>query len=100
MGRAGLRAARARGRNGGRPAKLDSGKVHIARVLLDDRKASVADVCETSRTNADTDGDGRFDTLVAAVAAVSRDDGLRPVEGTLTARVEPGTVRAELTFAR
>ena len=44
--------------------------------------------------------DVRFDTLVAAVAAVSRDDGLRPVEGTLTARVEPGTVRAELTFAR
>jgi type II secretory pathway component PulM len=44
--------------------------------------------------------DVRFDTLVAAVAALSRDDGLRPVEGTLTARVEPGTVRAELTFAR
>ena len=44
--------------------------------------------------------DVRFDTLIAAVAAVSRDDGLRPVEGTLTARVEPGTVRAELTFAR
>ena len=44
--------------------------------------------------------DVRFDTLVAALAALSRDDGLRPVEATLTSRVEPGTVRAEFTFAR
>ena len=44
--------------------------------------------------------DVRFDALVAALAALARDEGLRPVEATLTARVEPGTVRAELTFAR
>jgi general secretion pathway protein M len=44
--------------------------------------------------------DVRFDTLVATLAAIARDDGLRPVEATLTSRIEPGTVRAELTFAR
>jgi type II secretory pathway component PulM len=44
--------------------------------------------------------DVRFDALVAALAALVRDEGLRAVEATLTARVEPGTVRAELTFAR
>ena len=43
--------------------------------------------------------DVRFDALVAALAALALDDGLRPVEATLTARVEPGTVRAELAFA-
>ena len=44
--------------------------------------------------------DVRFDALVAALEALQRDAGLRVVEGTLTARVEPGTVRAELAVAR
>jgi len=44
--------------------------------------------------------DVRFDALVAALTALANDEGLRPVEATLTARVEPGAVRAELTFAR
>lgn len=42
----------------------------------------------------------RFDALVAALEALQRDAGLRVVEATLTARVEPGTVRAELAVAR
>ena len=42
----------------------------------------------------------RIDALVAALDALARDDGLRPVEAMLTARVEPGTLRAELSFAR
>ena len=42
----------------------------------------------------------RFDALVAALDALARDDGLRPVEASLTARVDPGTLRAELSFAR
>lgn len=42
----------------------------------------------------------RFDTLVAALDALQRDARLRIVEATLTARVEPGTVRAELVVAR
>ena len=42
----------------------------------------------------------RLDALVAALDALARDDGLRPVEASLTARVDPGTLRAELSFAR
>lgn len=41
-----------------------------------------------------------FDTLVAALESLQRDARLRTVEATLTARVEPGTVRAELVLAR
>ncbi|HEY3177394.1 MAG TPA: type II secretion system protein GspM [Casimicrobiaceae bacterium] len=44
--------------------------------------------------------DVQFDALVGALDALARDDGLRPVEATLTARVAPGTLRAELTFGR
>ena len=40
------------------------------------------------------------DVLVALLDALYRDAQLRIVEATLTARVEPGTVRAELTLAR
>ena len=43
---------------------------------------------------------GRFDALVAALEMLARDEGIRLVEGTLTARVEPGAVRAELTLGR
>jgi general secretion pathway protein M len=42
----------------------------------------------------------RFDTLVAALDALQRDAGLRVVDATLTARVDPGTVRAEIVLAR
>ena len=42
----------------------------------------------------------RFDTLVAALDAMQRETQLRVIEATLTARVEPGTVRAELVVAR
>mgnify|MGYP003376785503 CR=1 FL=1 len=42
----------------------------------------------------------RFDALVAALDALQRDARLHVVEATLTARVEPGTVRAELVVAR
>jgi general secretion pathway protein M len=40
------------------------------------------------------------DALVALLDALQRDAQLRVLEATLTARVEPGTVRAELTLAR
>lgn len=42
----------------------------------------------------------RFDALVGALEALQRDAKLRVVEATLTARVEPGTVRAEIVLAR
>jgi len=41
-----------------------------------------------------------YDSLIVALEALQRDARLRAVEATLTARVEPGTIRAELTLAR
>ena len=43
---------------------------------------------------------GRFDAIVAALDALARDDGVHLVEATLTGLVDPGTVRANLTFGR
>jgi len=42
----------------------------------------------------------RFDALIALLDALARTDGLRAVDAVVAARVEPGTVRAELTLAR
>ncbi len=41
-----------------------------------------------------------FDALVGVLDALARSEGLRATEATLTARVDPGTVRAEITLAR
>jgi type II secretory pathway component PulM len=42
----------------------------------------------------------RFDTLAAVLDALARADGVRLADAVLTTRVEPGTIRAELTFVR
>ncbi len=45
---AGLAAARARGRMGGRPKKLGAGgKIAMAQALYDDKMHSIADICRT-----------------------------------------------------
>lgn len=45
---AGLAAARARGKQGGRPKKLESAtKVAMARALYKDKSNSIADICKT-----------------------------------------------------
>jgi type II secretory pathway component PulM len=41
-----------------------------------------------------------YDALIAALEALQRDEKLRIAEATITARVEPGMVRAEITLAR
>lgn len=41
-----------------------------------------------------------FARLIAGLEALQRESGLTVVEATLTARIEPGTVRAELVLAR
>ena len=41
-----------------------------------------------------------FDALVALLDELARNDRLRTLEARITARVEPGTVRAELTLGR
>ena len=42
----------------------------------------------------------RLDALVGLVDDLARTAGLRVVEARLLARVEPGTVRAEMTLGR
>ena len=44
---AGLNAARARGRLGGRPPVMDDKKLSMAKALLNDPNNSIQDVCET-----------------------------------------------------
>jgi len=41
-----------------------------------------------------------YDALAPLLEALQREGNLRAVDATLTARVEPGTVRAELTLGR
>ncbi|MCY6354819.1 recombinase family protein [Clostridium sp. ZS2-4] len=44
---AGLKAARARGRVGGRPKVMDSKKISMAKALVNDPNNSINDICET-----------------------------------------------------
>jgi DNA invertase Pin-like site-specific DNA recombinase len=48
---AGLLAARARGRLGGRPRALDPRKAQIAQALYHDKSNSIADICRTLRVS-------------------------------------------------
>src|SRR5512142_3104082 len=48
---AGLAAARARGRLGGRPRALDERKAQIAQALYADKTNSIADICRTLRVS-------------------------------------------------
>jgi type II secretory pathway component PulM len=41
-----------------------------------------------------------FDALIRALATLARQEGLRVTDASFTARVDPGTVRAELAFTR
>lgn len=41
-----------------------------------------------------------YDPLITALEALQRNETLRAVDATITARVEPGMVRAEITLAR
>ncbi len=51
---AGLRAARARGRKGGRKPKLDEKKVEMARRMLEDPNTTVREVAEAFSVSTDT----------------------------------------------
>jgi DNA invertase Pin-like site-specific DNA recombinase len=44
---AGLAAARARGRKGGRPKALTGNRLNIARALYNDKQHSIAEICQT-----------------------------------------------------
>jgi DNA invertase Pin-like site-specific DNA recombinase len=45
--RDGLAAARARGRKGGRPAKMDAAKIRQAKTMAADPKITVQEICKT-----------------------------------------------------
>jgi DNA invertase Pin-like site-specific DNA recombinase len=45
--KAGLQAARVRGRKGGRPKSLSPKKIEIARALFDDKNNSIDEICKT-----------------------------------------------------
>src|SRR5512135_859947 len=51
---AGLLAARARGRLGGRPKALDTKKTQIAQALYQDKTNAIADICRTLRISRTT----------------------------------------------
>ena len=51
---AGLQAARARGRKGGRPRALSPKKVEIARALYNDKNNSVDEICQTLQVSRTT----------------------------------------------
>ncbi|MGH2537222.1 MAG: recombinase family protein [Candidatus Promineifilaceae bacterium] len=51
---AGLQAARARGRKGGRPLVLDKKKIQLAYQLYDQRKHTVREICEILRISKPT----------------------------------------------
>jgi DNA invertase Pin-like site-specific DNA recombinase len=50
----GLKAARARGRKGGRPNKIRNGKATIARKMFEDKSNSIDDICETLNVSRST----------------------------------------------
>jgi DNA invertase Pin-like site-specific DNA recombinase len=52
--KAGLSAARARGRLGGRPRKLDQSKVGMAKALMADHSNAIKDICRTLNVSKST----------------------------------------------
>ncbi|HSN34540.1 MAG TPA: type II secretion system protein GspM [Ideonella sp.] len=72
-----------------------------------DRVLAQHDLVPLSPAHAGADGridvvipEARFDALVRALDALSRQEGVRVAEATLLARVTPGSVRAELALVR
>ncbi len=87
-------------RTSGKSAAVDA-RADLDRILAQQNLRSVVTATESRDSRAHlvfaTIG---YDTLIGFMEALQRDARLRVVEATLTARVEPGTVRAELTLAR
>jgi type II secretory pathway component PulM len=83
------------------PAARDDPRAAIGRALAREGLAYVpADTRASDGPIAIVIGDARFDALMRALDALEREDGVRVVDATITVRVDPGTVRAELTLAR
>jgi DNA invertase Pin-like site-specific DNA recombinase len=52
--KAGLRAARARGITNGRPKKLSSQQIHIAKKLMDDKETNICEITKTMNVSRST----------------------------------------------
>ena len=52
--RAGLKAARARGRMNGRPKKLSNQQIHIAQKLMDDKETKIHEISKTMNVSRST----------------------------------------------
>jgi DNA invertase Pin-like site-specific DNA recombinase len=81
--RAGLAAARARGRTGGRPRKMDRATLTMAMAAMSDPKASAAEVARrlgvtTTTLYAYVNGDGSPKAAGAALLTDRADDRARP----------------------
>lgn len=95
-----------------RYAEPQSGTAAMATPSLDPRTAVARALDARGLRGAATQLDARegrvslvlgaapFDALIAVLDDLARTDHLRVIEARLTARVEPGTVRAELTLGR
>ncbi len=83
------------------PEPAPNARADLERVLAQQGLRSVVTQLEWQEGRARlVFADVKFDALVAALEALQRDARLRVVEGTLTARVEPGSIRAELVIGR
>jgi type II secretory pathway component PulM len=83
------------------PAKSVDPRAAVERVLAERSLRPAVTALETQEGRVRlTFAAVRFDALVALLDTLARTDGLRAVDAVVAARVEPGTVRAELTLAR
>lgn len=83
------------------PTRSDDPRAAIERVLTQEGLAyAPLESSGTTGTMRVVVGDARFAALVGALDTLARDEGIHVVEATLTARTDPGTVRAELALAR
>lgn len=83
------------------PVKSGDPRVAVERVLAErGLRPAVATLDLADGRVRLTFGAVRFDALPGVLDTLARTDGLRVVDAVLTARVEPGTVRAEFTIAR
>jgi type II secretory pathway component PulM len=83
------------------PLRTTEARVALERALAAHGLRSGAGPLETKegRTRVTLDA-VRLAELVALLDELARTEGIRVVEGSFATRVEPGTVRADLSFAR
>ena len=72
----------------------------IARILTREGIAYTPDARTSGEPVRIVVGKARFDALVRALDILAREEGIRAVDTTFAAQVDPGSVRADLALAR